>query len=138
MTAITRDQAQALAALIATMRPDWQTPGILKALSDARARGTGWDLAHAALYAAQDPSVRTPAVIALPGDHWRGRAIGDGTPLHFDRCPEPGHGSYRVDNCGACRSETLEATAPRVTEPGGVPMPDDVRAHIDRLKERSR
>ena len=137
MTSIDRDQAQALAALIATLRPDWQPPGILKALSDARTRGTAWDLAHAALYAAQDPSVRTPAVIALPGDHWRGRSLGDGTPIHFPRCPEPGHTSYRADNCGACRAERLEATAPRETPPGGAPMPDEVRRAIQRPTRRT-
>ena len=134
MTSIDRDQAHALAALIATLRPDWQPPGILKTLSDARTRGTAWDLAHAALYAAQDPSVRTPAVIALPGDHWRGRSLGDGTPIHYPRCTEPGHTSYRADNCGACRAEQLEAIAPRETPPGGVPMPDTVRALIGRRK----
>ena len=137
MTSIDRDQAQALAALIATLRPDWQPPGILKALSDARTRGTAWDLAHAALYAAQDPSVRTPAVIALPGDHWRGRSLGDGTPIHYPRCPEPGHTSYRADNCGACRAERLEATAPRETPPGGAPMPDEVRRAIQRPTRRT-
>ena len=87
-----------------------------------------------ALYAAQDPSVRTPAVIPLPGDHWRGRSLGDGAPIHYPRCPEPGHTSYRADNCGACRAEQLEATAPRDTRPGGVPMPDAVRALIERRK----
>ena len=137
MTSIDRDQAHALAALIATLRPDWQPPGILKALSAARTRGTAWDLAHAALYAAQDPAVRTPAVIALPGDHWRGRSLGDGTPIHYPRCPEPGHTSYRADNCGACRAEALEATAPREIPPGGVPMPDEVRRAIQRPTRRT-
>ena len=137
MTTIDRDQAHALAALIATLRPDWQPPGILKALSDARARGTAWDLAHAALYAAQDPAIRTPAVIALPGDHWRCRSLGDGTPIRYPRCPEPGHTSYRDDNCGACRAEQLEATAPRETAPGGVPMPDEVRRAIQRPTRRT-
>ena len=137
MTSIDRDQAHALAALIATLRPDWWPPGIRKARSDARTRGTAWDLAHAALYAAQDPAVRTPAVIALPGDHWRGRSLGDGTPIHYPRCPEPGHTSYRADNCGACRAEQLEATAPRETAPGGVPMPDEVRRAIQRPTRRT-
>lgn len=136
MTTITRDQAHALAALLATLRPDWQPPGILKALSDARERADAWSLAHAALHAAQDPKVRTPAVIALAGEHWtKGKALGTGDPLHFARCPEDGHSSYPASSCGACKADRIATTAPRSPEPRGVPMPDTVRAVIRRPHE---
>lgn len=114
MTPITRDQARALASLVAALRPDWDSPGILKALSDARERGNPFALAHAALYAAETLTNRTPAVIALTGDHWtKGRALGESNPIRFDRCPEPGHGSFPAHNCSSCRSEGLESSEPR-------------------------
>lgn len=118
MNAISRDQARALAALVATLRDDWDTPGILQALSDARARGDAYRIAHAALYAAETPGIRTPAVIALAGPHWtRGRDLGTGDGDHYARCPEPGHSSYPATNCGACRADQIAATQPRDTRP---------------------
>ena len=105
---INREQAHALAALIAALRDDWDTAGVLKALSDARDRSTAWDLAHAALHAAQNPKIKTPAVIAMAGEHWTvGKALGEST-TDAPRCPEPGHTSYFAHNCGYCKAERLE------------------------------
>src|SRR5690606_7256457 len=98
------------------LRPGWDAPGVLKALSDARTRGTAWQLAHAALHAAEAQTNRTPAIIAMTGDHWtRGRALGESNGIHYDRCPIDGHTSYPANNCGACRADTLEAE-PRTIE----------------------
>ena len=84
MNQITRPQADALAALVHELRPEWDTRGIVKALFDARERGTALDVAHAAINAAADLTHRTPAVIALAGPHWPSRP--DVTaPLHFAR-----------------------------------------------------
>lgn len=113
MTKISRDQAHALAQLVTTLRPDWDTPGIVKALSGARDRGTAWDLAHAALYAAQDTTVRTPAVIGMAGEHWmRGKGLGQTTSTttgRYARCELEGHEHEAAHACRICRSEALEA-----------------------------
>jgi hypothetical protein len=109
MTKINREQAHALAALVAALRTDWDTPGVLKAIYDARDRGDAFRVAHAALYAAETPTNRTPAVIALAGEHWaRGRDVGTGD-TRFDRCDVPGdaHRSYPKGRCGACRADGL-------------------------------
>lgn len=108
---ITEDPARALAALVTHLRPDWDVPGILKAIYAAKDRGDAFRVAHAALYAAETPTNRTPAVIALAGEHWaRGRDIGTGD-TKFDRCDVPGdaHRSYPKGRCGACRADELAA-----------------------------
>lgn len=86
---ITRDQAHALAAFIATLRPDWQQPGIIKALSDARTMGTAGELARAAIACAESAKVRTPAVIARTGEHWSlSRPLGTRIPPRRRPCPD--------------------------------------------------
>jgi hypothetical protein len=108
MMTISSDQARALAALIHLMRPEWDIPGISKALFEAKDRGDAFELTHAALYAAGDLSNRTPAIIALAGMHWtRGRVMGD-NPIHYARCPEIGHTSFPADNCGLCKHDDLD------------------------------
>lgn len=132
MITIDRDQAGVLAALVAALRPDWDEPGILKALSDARTRGDAYRLAHAALYAAEDVRNRTPAIIALTGEHWtRGRELGTGD-TNYARCIEPGHTSYAADNCGACRADRMVSThrAERDDEPV---KPNDVYSRGARI-----
>lgn len=111
MSEINREQAHAVAALVAALRPEWDTPGILKALSDARDRGTAWDVAHAALHAAENPRAKTPAIIALAGEHWtKGKELGAAEGLRTPRCDVVGHGSYFAHNCGACKADRVEAT----------------------------
>lgn len=111
-TPITRAQAEALTALVHALRPDWDGNGVMTALANARDRGTAWELAHAALHAAETPTNRTPAVIGMTGEHWtRGKPLGTATTTgRFQRCPEPGHSSYPAWNCGYCKAERLEAT----------------------------
>lgn len=114
MNQITRPQADALAALVHELRPEWDVRGIVKALFDARERGSAHDVAHAAINAAADLTHRTPAVIALAGPHWPSRP--DVTaPLHFARCDVDGHQSYPAHSCGACRADRLATE--RAAEP---------------------
>ncbi|KZM36064.1 hypothetical protein OJAG_12680 [Oerskovia enterophila] len=108
---ITQDPARVLAALVTHLRPDWDVPGILKAIYAAKDRGDAFRVAHAALYAAETPTNRTPAVIALTGEHWaRGRDVGAGD-TRFERCDVPGdaHRSFPKGRCGACRADELAA-----------------------------
>src|SRR5690242_19668239 len=69
-TGTTREQASLIAALVRTQRPDWDEPGILKALSKRKAVAPA-PLAIAALRWALNPDAQTPAGIALDGPHWR-------------------------------------------------------------------
>lgn len=86
---INREQAHALAAFIATLRADWQQPGIVKALSDARTMGTAGELARAAIACAENPKIRTPAVIARAGEHWAlSREPGTRIPPRRHPCPD--------------------------------------------------
>jgi hypothetical protein len=109
---ITGAQTHRLAALIQELRPEWDASGIGKAILAAADRGTAWEVAHAALYAAADTTNRTPGVIPLAGAHWsRGRELAStaAVPERNDaRCEE--HPWARARGCPACRSEALEAT----------------------------
>lgn len=59
-----------LVRLLHILRPEWDEPGISAALSRAGKADNVSALAIAAIRAANDPAVRTPAVIAMPGRHW--------------------------------------------------------------------
>ena len=110
MTTITGPQAHALAAFIATIRPDWDTAGVVAALKTARDKGTAPELAHAAIRAASTPSNRTPAVIAMAGPHWI-QSSQTATPIpgagNAPRCPVYGHDTEAAWSCRACRAEAI-------------------------------
>ena len=90
MNQLTHHQARTLAAFIASIRPDWDKPGIEDALGRARTLAPGPDLAIAAIRASQAASNRTPAVIGLEGPHWRGS---ESTPV---RPPSDPHSTCSV------------------------------------------
>ena len=110
---ITHDQATKLAAFISSLRPDWDTPGVLHAIGRARERGDGTAVAVAAIRAAASPSNRTPAVIALDGEHWR-------EPAHVMATPTP---PGRCVRCGTFH------TAPECARPAG-----DVAAGVSTVR----
>lgn len=119
MMTMDRPQAQALAALVHALRPDWEPAGIMTALAAARDRGDVFEVAQAAIHAASVKANRTPAVIPLAGEHWtRGRALGASgtTDVRFERCDKPGHKSFPAANCSACRSEQIAGEGTR-TDP---------------------
>lgn len=94
--------AEAVANLLHGLRPEWGIAGIKTALFNARDRGTAFEVIHAALYAAEDLTVRTPAVIALAGPHWtRGRELGSSNP-RGTKCDQPGHEGKPAHNCSYC------------------------------------
>ena len=124
MMTMDRPQAQALAALVHALRPEWEPAGIMTALAAARDRGDVFEVAQAAIHAASVKANRTPAVIPLAGEHWtRGRALGASgtTDVRFERCDKPGHTSFPAANCSACRSEDIAGegtrTDPRQADP---------------------
>lgn len=111
-------QAEALAVLIRSVRPEWDVPGIKKALWDAKDRGTGWDVIHAALYAAEDLTNRTPAVIALAGAHWtRGRELGSSDP-RGPKCEiHIGQPAHNCTGCAGDRKARADGAAAEPAEP---------------------
>lgn len=91
MNATTIEQRQAIAFLVNGIRPDWDRPGIERALARANPEADAYALALAALHAAKHRTDQaTPAVIAMSGSHWNtdadpGRAA---APTWRDPWPE--------------------------------------------------
>lgn len=86
--ALTFQQQQLLTRLLHAFNPEWDINGNDAALGRARDLAPGPDLACAAIRAATTPGNRTPAIIALPGPHWRASST---DPRHTsatagDRC----------------------------------------------------
>ena len=100
-------QAQALAAFVSRIRPEWNVKGIVAALEKAAPTGDVHDVACALIRLAADPTVKTPGMLPQPGAHW---LKPDGTkPVrrgdHTMTCPDPDHGGERMP-CGQCASNT--------------------------------
>lgn len=67
-----KEMAWPLSALLTRLRGDWQQAGVIAALGQPVLLGRpAGRVAIAAVRAAVDPGVRTPAVIAMDGQHWQ-------------------------------------------------------------------
>lgn len=78
-----------IAALVASIRPDWPGAVIASVLQSHAHQVHAADLAVAAIRAAQNPELRTPKAIGWRGPHWDGAKT---TPQHH----EP------RERCGVC------------------------------------
>lgn len=120
---MTKVQAEALAAFVARVRPEWRPAGILAALEKAAATADVHDVACALIRLAEDATVKTPGLLPQPGPHWlkpdgsEPARRGDHTmtcPEHAERLP-----------CGRCIADT------------GAPPAEvlgDIRAALDAAK----
>lgn len=120
---MTKVQAEALAAFVARIRPEWRPAGILAALEKAAATADVHDVACALIRLAEDATVKTPGLLPQPGPHWlkpdgsKPARRGDHTmtcPDHAERLP-----------CGRCIADT------------GAPPAEvlgDIRAALDAAK----
>jgi hypothetical protein len=110
-------QLERLAQAANALRPEWPIRSVLTTLTrDHRGRAFR-DLAVALVWVACDPRTQTPARLAEAGPWWGAtKGADDVTAIHFERCALPGHGSYRADNCGACRSERIAVDGDAVEE----------------------
>lgn len=123
------DEAAAISLLLHAVRPEWDIRGIKVAVWGSRPRGTAFDVAHAALYAAEDLTIRTPAVIALAGPHWtRGRELGASDP-RGPKCEEPGHQGKPAHNCPYCIAD--RKARPDDAPPVGLAAPDPDQQDIN-------
>lgn len=138
MKKLTKNEAESIAHDVHAARPEWAVAGILTSLKEVTHRDPEWTRA-AALAAARNPTIRTPRVIALDGDHWTTtRPTPTPAPHQIGKCPT--HDLTRP--CRSCRADNLvngtepPSAAARYQLPHlhthGTPMPDHVRALIRR------
>ena len=100
---IDQTQAQALAAFVGRIRPDWDHPGIVAAIGKARSLGSAAAVGAALCRLAENLELRTPAILADPGHHWAGTsAASRQAPV---MCPE--HSTEKAGNCRACAAAAL-------------------------------
>lgn len=120
---MTKVQAEALAAFVARIRPEWRPAGILAALEKAAPTADVHDVACALIRLAEDATVKTPGLLPQPGPHWL-KADGSKPARRGDhtmRCPE--HAEHLP--CGRCIADT------------GAPPAEvlgDIRAALDAAK----
>lgn len=122
---MTEVQAQALAAFVTRIRPEWRPAGIVAALGKAADTADVHDVAVALIRLAEDKTVLTPGLLPQPGPHWlkpdgsKPARRGD----HTMRCSEHGEPYLRCEQCAA-----VEAGPP----------PEDVRAEITAALEEAK
>lgn len=70
------EQAEMLATLVHSLRPDWGAKGMITALEKLVPTVDATTLTLGLIHASTDPNNRTPAIIHHPGKHWdRARGI---------------------------------------------------------------
>ena len=102
-------QGELLVDLIATLRPDWQRPGILKFVRETAARTDAITTARAAINFTANIAARTPALMPKDGPHWpNDGARPKDRPRTYDMtCPDhPG----QHHPCQTCAAEVTPAT----------------------------
>lgn len=100
---VTRTQGELIAELVHALRPDWHVSGILPALLQVRDRDP-FQVALAAIRAANRAANLTPAIIPLPGPHWLpepGPKPAGWTPADLRPCNTCGRVHDPTDN-GQC------------------------------------
>ena len=105
---ITRAQTEALATFVSRIRPDWDHPGIVAAITKAGQLGTPAEIGTALCRLAGNVELRTPAILAGPGPHWHDTSVA--ARVWPDMCPTHPHVPlYRCEDYGPCAQA---ATAP--------------------------
>lgn len=131
---MTKIQAEKIAAAVQSLRPDWDTTGVLAALAKARTEGEPWQVAIAAIAAAADRDNLTPGVIPLPGLHWKPARL-NATPTpgpgRRERCQVYGHDGYPALNCPGCRADELVNGKPTDLPPAPEPHGRELAAGKD-------
>lgn len=100
------DHSKALAALIQSLRPDWDLPGINDALYRAKDRGDAIEVCVGALRGSV-PTNRTPAVIPLDGNHWR-----DTVAAHVAKRVTAADKAVHCERCGIVHTQLSPCSPP--------------------------
>lgn len=126
---MTKDQATMTAALVHSIRPDWDERGIVAALAKAVQRGDAALVSIAAIHAARTPTNQTPAVISMDGPHWQ---KAEGTAPAPKRIIEPPKSNDTSADCPSHPGVKAWACKPcRVT----TPRPADFHDQVARAAE---
>lgn len=107
----TPDALRALAQVVVAVRPGWDLPGVLVHLTNATRDHDLADVAIAAVRAAADPQAHTPAVIARPGNHWRGGIDPTPAPEPLVRYTDQPHTTPERTAAGAALARAALTTA---------------------------
>lgn len=107
---ITRDQGLPVAELLCILKPSWNVRGVMtRGLAPLERHPAPLPvIVWAAIRAAQDPEILTPAVIPLNGPHWN---LADRPPIPR-LTPDlecPTHPGQWAGNCPSCRADTIAA-----------------------------
>ncbi len=109
-TSITKAQAQALANELAEMRPgDWKQAQLLRLFWDNRDKHPFPHLALAAVRVADNPAIKSPDVIFMPGPHWDMPEIKTPKPRP-EACAE--HVGQDAHNCICCAADSKAEQPP--------------------------
>ena len=109
---VTDQDLRAIAHLVGKARADWDEPGILAALGKIRDEHSVAGLTVRAMRATERRDQRTPAIIALPGQHCR---MPD-EPERTQTPPAIRHGEFRAtDHIAALRETVRNANRPKET-----------------------
>lgn len=110
-TASADDWALHLARFVATIRPDWQVPGIRAAIHATRTAmptTTTTDLAAALIELTRRDDLRTPAMLADDGPHWHTGRTPDARPRRA-YCQTHDHEAIP---CRWCRADQIAGDGP--------------------------
>jgi hypothetical protein len=102
---LTRAEIERLAAMGNALRPDWNIRSLCTLIHANLTARSYQDVAVALAWIGADTRTATPGRILELGPWWRASVDGT-TPLHFERCPKPGHTSYAAGKCGACIADS--------------------------------
>ena len=142
---ITTTEAQALATFISRIRDDWNHPGIVAAIEKAAPLGTPADIGTALCRLAANTELRTPALLAEDGPHWRDTTVASRIwPVMCTRHPEVR--ASRCDYDGPCAADVTTrgadavraalAEAPRPARPAIAERPTPER-DLDETRRRA-
>ena len=110
---LSRDQGEALARMLTSLRPEsWDYAGTFAAVKKLAHRPeTPGQLIAAAVRAAEDPNVRTPGVIPSAGSHWDTGATIPKPPRLTPEHECSSHPGQWAATCSLCAGERLAPTA---------------------------
>jgi len=108
-----------IAAAMNAIRPDWKVSSLRTFLTTHHGARPYRDLAIAAIAIATDSKTTTPMLLNQHGPWWAAAQVASGSsaPIHYERCPQPGHTSYSAANCGACEYDALDDSPGRADTP---------------------
>lgn len=127
---LTRAEIERLAAMGNALRPDWNVRSLCTLIHANLTSRSYQDVAVALAWIGADTRTATPGRLLEIGPWWQASIDGT-TPIHFERCPEPGHTSYAAGKCGACKADAKARDDEEPTYRAPV-IDEDQRAINDR------